>query len=76
MAHSTQRLRFGGSLADIVCSTNSLTYILTYMQADNTSVMHCSIVQVRHSFQNPLKVLYSVLVTYLSYDVCIMTSRR
>jgi len=29
--HSTQRLRFGGSLADIVRSTNLLTYLLTYL---------------------------------------------
>jgi len=29
-AHSTQRLRFGGSLADIVRSTNLLTYLLCY----------------------------------------------
>jgi len=27
--HSTQRLRFVGSLADIVSSTNLLTYLLT-----------------------------------------------
>ena len=30
-AHSTQRLRFDGSLADIVRSTNLLTYLLTYI---------------------------------------------
>ena len=31
MPHSTQRLRFGGSLADIVRSTDLLTYLLRVM---------------------------------------------
>jgi len=54
MPHPTQRLRFGGSLADIVCSTN----LLTYLKNQHVCIL-CAIV--------PLYVLNGQSVLFLGY---------